>query len=71
LVLLTIRWRFKTPPDGRKTLFCTEQEAKEYIEKSELMRWISTFSFAPVDDYTVEELRKVRGILDKSKKEKQ
>lgn len=52
-------------------LFCTEQEAKEYIEKSELMRWISTFSFAPVDDYTVEELRKVREILDRSKKEKQ
>ncbi|MDU3181743.1 MAG: hypothetical protein E6686_10230 [Lachnospiraceae bacterium] len=46
-------------------LFCTEQEAKEYIEKVKLMRWISTFSFAPVDDYSAEDLRKVKEILEK------
>jgi len=30
LVLLTIRWRFKTPPDGRKTL--SNEKGVEWVE---------------------------------------
>lgn len=51
-------------------LFCTENKAKEYIEKSELMRWISNFSFTSVDNYSIEDLQKVKEILEKGYRRK-
>lgn len=49
-------------------LFATYEDAKEYIEKVEITRWISVFHCWSVDHYSLEDLRNVKAILTKGEK---
>ena len=44
-------------------LFTEMKEAKDYIEKYELMIWFSRTSSAGVKEYSLHQLRKVKEIL--------
>lgn len=52
-----------------KMLFGTEKEVKNYLEKMELAKWLGTMSTTDVEAYSLEQLRKVKEILDEADQE--
>lgn len=45
-------------------LFKTEEDAMKYLEKKELIRWISNISFVRAEKYSLQQLRAVKQILE-------
>lgn len=52
-----------------KMLFGTEKEVKNFLEKIELAKWLGTMSTTDVEAYSLEQLRKVKEILDRADQE--
>lgn len=53
----------------KKLLFKTRADAEGYIEKCDLAQWLSRISVSQAEEYSLEQLRKVKEILDvKTKK---
>lgn len=48
----------------KKKLFKTRYEAEEYVEREELALWLGCISIGEAEKYTLEQLRKVKEILD-------
>ena len=46
-------------------LFNSEKDAKDYIEKCDLALWIACMSKRDAEKYSLEQLRKVKEILEK------
>lgn len=55
---------------GKSTLlFKTRQAAEEYIEKKELSSWLGIMSISAAEKYSLDQLRKVKKILDGGQQE--
>ena len=50
-----------------KLLFPSKEQADNYIEKEELIRWILSMTYVQAEQFSLEDLRKVKGILEKKK----
>lgn len=48
----------------RAYIFPTKEEAEKYIEKSEILKWLQGLNFISGREYTLEQLRKVKEILE-------
>lgn len=48
----------------RAYIFPTKEEAEKYIEKNNLLEWMRSLNFVSGREYTLEQLRKVKKILE-------